>query len=255
VTHPPSTRRPALDAPAYAARATGASAKPLRTGPDWLLITAIAAVIAAIVRAMAFTPIEARQGAAQKIFYVHVPAAVIALWIACYLLAITSALYLWLKDDRLDRMAESTAEVGLVFLSVVLITGPIWGKPVWGTWWSWDARLTSTLFLWFVFVGYHVLRGAVPERGMRARYSAVLGVFTALLAPFIHLTVYLFRTLHPEPVVLKPSAPSLPSEMLLTLACAFGAFLLLFIALVRARYHYATERDELAALLDAGEDA
>jgi hypothetical protein len=106
--------------------------------------------------------------------------------------------------------------VALVFLSVVLLTGPVWGKPIWGTWWSWDARLTLTLFLWFVVVGYLVLRGAIDDRAQRARYSAVLGLLAVLLVPFIHLSVYMFRTLHPMPVVLKPERSGLPPEMKLT---------------------------------------
>jgi heme exporter protein C len=159
------------------------------------------------------------------------------------LVALASVLYLWLREDRLDRIAESSAEVGVVFTTVVLTTGPLWGKPVWGAYWTWDARLTLTLFLWFIYVAYLVMRGALDDRAMRARYSAVLGILGALLIPFIHLSVYLFRTLHPRPIVMKPSAPSLPSEMLTTLLLAFGAFTLLYIALLRARYRYAVTRD------------
>ena len=107
----------------------------------------------------------------------------------------------------MDRIAETLAETGIVFLSVVLGTGPFWGKTIWGTWWQWEARLTSTLFLWFVLVGYLVLRGAIDERETRARLSAIIGAMAGLLVPFIHLTVYMFNTLHPKPVVLKPEAP------------------------------------------------
>ena len=216
-----------------------------RRNPDLLLAAGALAVIGALVRAIWFTPIEAKQGAAQKIFYVHVPSAFIALYVAFGLLAVSSALYLWLRDVRLDRLAESTAEVGLVFISVTLVTGPLWGKPIWGTWWTWDARLTSTLFLWFLVLGYLLLRASHDDRATRARYSAVLGLLTAILIPFIHLTVYLFRTLHPRPIVLKPSAPSLPPEMLTTLLLSVAAFLLLFAGLLRARYRFATERDAL----------
>lgn len=211
-------------------------------GPDWLLIVAALAVLATLARAIWFTPPEALQGAAQKIFYVHAPSAWVA-FLAFGLTALAGLLYLWLRDLRLDRIAESSAEVGVVFTTVVLITGPLWGKPVWGTWWTWDARLTSTLFLWFIYLGYIVLRGAIEDRALRARYSAVLGALGALLIPFIHLSVYLFRTLHPRPIVLKPSAPSLPGNMLLTLLLAFGAFTLLYVSLLRARYRLAGLRD------------
>ena len=213
--------------------------------PDWLLALAVLAVAAALVRATAFTPVEALQGAAQKIFYVHVPSAFIGLYVAFPLVAIASGGFLWLRDARLDRVAESAAEVGVVYLTVVLTTGPLWGKPIWGAWWAWDARLTSTLFLWFLYVGYLILRGAVDDPQTRGRYSAVLGLLGLLLVPFIHLSVYLFRTLHPMPIVLKPGRPSLPPEMLLTFLISFSALLLLFVALVRARYRLAVDRDTL----------
>jgi len=208
------------------------------------MLLAIAGVAATYVRVMFFTPTEALQGAAQKIFYVHAPSAWVA-FLAFALVAVAGLLYLWLRDERLDRIAESSAEVGVVFTTVVLVSGPLWGRPVWGTWWTWDARLTLTLFLWFIYVGYLVLRGAVDDRAMRARYASVLGALGALLIPFIHLSVYLFRTLHPRPIVLKPDRPSLPGEMLTTLLIAFLAFTLLYVALLRARYRYATERDLL----------
>ena len=210
--------------------------------PTPLSLAAIAAVLVTFVRAIFFTPLEATQGPAQKILYVHAPAAWVA-FMAFGLVGLTSVLYLWLKEERLDRVAESSAEVGVVFTTVVLIPGPLWGKPIWGTYWTWDARLTLTLFLWFIYVAYIVLRGAIDDRAMRARYSAVLGILGALLVPFIHLSVYLFRTLHPQPILMKPSAPSLPTEMLITLLLAFGSFTLLYVALLRARYRYAVERD------------
>jgi heme exporter protein C len=213
----------------------------------WTSTAALIAVAAALVRAIFYTPLELKQGAAQKIFYLHVPAAWVA-FLAFALVAIASAMYLWIRDVRLDRFAESSAEVGVVFTTVVLVTGPLWAKPIWGTYWAWwDVRLVSTLFLWFIYVAYIVLRGAVESPTLRARYSAVLGILGALLIPFIHLSVYLFSTLHPLPIVAKASKPSLPGEMLLTLFVSLGAFTLLYIAFVRARYRYAEERDAMTA--------
>jgi heme exporter protein C len=187
------------------------------------------------VLALGYTPVEARQGLAQKIFYLHVPAAWCAL-LAFSLVGICGALYLWLQDPRLDRFAASSAEVGVAFGAVMLTTGPIWAKPIWGTWWTWDARLTLTLFLFFLFIGYLALRAALHDPGERARFSAVVGILGLLLVPFIHLSVYLFRTLHPQPIVLKPSAPSLPPAMLRTLLISFGVFTLLYVGLVTLRY-------------------
>ena len=210
---------------------------------SWLPTLAGLAVVGTVIRAAFFTPLEAKQGAAQKIFYIHVPAAWVA-FLAFGLVAIASGVFLWLRDPRLDRFAESSAEVGVVFTTVVLITGPMWAKPIWGTYWAWwDVRLVSTLFLWFIYVSYIVLRGAIDSPEMRARYSAVLGILGALLIPFIHLSVYLFATMHPMPIVGKPSAPSLPSEMLLTLFLSLISFTLLYFSFVQSRYHYAVERD------------
>ena len=200
--------------------------------------------------AIEHTPTEIRQGLAQKIFYMHAPAAWAAL-IAFSLVGIVSLLYLWLQDPRLDLFAASAVEVGLVFSMVMLTTGPIWGKPVWGTWWTWDPRLTLTLLLFLIFVGYLALRAALSDQSERARFSAVVGVLGLLLVPFIHLSVYLFRTLHPQPVVLKPSAPSLPPEMLRTLLVSALVFLVLYIGLVTIRYGLVLAEEEREEAHDA----
>jgi heme exporter protein C len=216
--------------------------KVLRTGR---LLTAVGLVLLAgvYVRALAFTPVERFQGPAQKIFYIHVPAAWCAM-LAMGLVGIAGILYLLLKDPRFDRFGEASAEVGTAFSLVMLTTGPIWAKPIWGTWWTWDARLTLTLFLFLLFLGYLLLRGAVLEPGLKARYSAVLGICGLVLLPFIHLSVYLFRTLHPQPIVLKPSAPSLPGDMLLTLLLSFAVFTLLYVGFVTQRYALALLREQ-----------
>lgn len=200
-----------------------------------LIILGLAAVASEFVRALMFTPEEARQGLAQKIFYVHVPAAWSAM-VAFGLVGVASALYLWLEDPRLDRFAASSAEVGVAFGTIMLTTGPIWAKPIWGTWWTWDMRLSMTLLLYLLFLGYLSLRSAIDDRNERARYSAVIGLMSLVLVPFIHITVYLFRTLHPQPIVLKPSAPSLPPEMLITLLWGVGAASLLYFGFVTLRY-------------------
>jgi heme exporter protein C len=213
---------------------------------DWLFAVAVLGVLGAFVRIAFFTPPEATQGAAQKIYYIHVPAALSA-YLALTVAAAMSIVYLWLHDERADRLAESASEVALLFTTVVLTTGPIWGKPVWGAWWTWDARLTLTLFLWFVTAAYLVLRGALDDPVVRARYSAVLAVLAALLIPFIHLSVYLFRTLHPMPIVLKPDRPSLPPEMLTTFLISVSAFLFFCVVLMRTRLRLALLRDAAAA--------
>jgi heme exporter protein C len=214
-------------------------------------LVAFLGLAAVYVLALGYTPVEARQGMAQKIFYLHVPAAWSAL-IAFSLVGLASALYLWLHDPRLDRFAAASAEVGVAFSAVMLTTGPIWAKPIWGTWWTWDARLTLTLFLFFLFIGYLALRASVHDPAERARFSAVVGILGMLLVPFIHLSVYLFRTLHPQPIVLKPSAPSLPPEMLRTLLVSMAVFTLLYIGLVTLRYGLGMAEDARDEATDAG---
>jgi heme exporter protein C len=227
-----------------------ASARTLVHRGAAVTLLALVALAGVYLLALEFTPLEARQGPAQKIFYLHVPAAWSAL-LAFSMVGLCGGLYLWLHDRRLDRFAASSAEVGVAFGVVMLTTGPIWAKPIWGTWWTWDARLTLTLFLFFLFVGYLALRAALHDPSERARFSAVVGVLGLLLVPFIHLSVYLFRTLHPQPVVLKPSAPSLPPEMLRTLLISTVVFLLLYIGLVTIRYGVALAEEEREGRLDA----
>ena len=216
-----------------------------------LTLLGLAALAAVYVMALRFTPTEVNQGLAQKIFYVHAPAAWGAL-MAFVLVGVASVLYLWLREPRLDLFAEASAEVGLAFSAVMLTTGPIWGKPVWGTWWAWDARLTLTLFLFLLFLGYLTLRNALRDPAERARLSAVLGMMALVLVPFVHLSVYLFRTLHPTPIVLKPSRPSLPPEMLRTLMLSLGAYTLLYVGFVTRRYGIGLRR---AAALEEPADA
>lgn len=209
-----------------------------------LIAVGLTALAGIYLLALRFTPVERFQGLPQKIFYVHVPAAWCAL-VAFSLVGIASGLYLWLRDPRLDRFAESTASVGLMFSVIMLTTGPLWGKPVWGTWWEWDARLTFTLILFFLFLGYRALRSALVDPAERARFSAVVGILGLVLVPFVHLTVYLFNTLHPKPIVLKPDSPSLPWEMLRTLLISLGVFTVLLLGYVTTRYGLARRAQEL----------
>jgi heme exporter protein C len=128
-----------------------AAASPLTRRGLLICVLGLLGLAGVYVLAIGYTPVEARQGLAQKIFYLHVPAAWSAL-LSFSLVGLSSALYLWLHDARLDRFAASSAEVGVAFSAVMLTTGPIWAKPIWGTWWTWDARLTLTLFLFFLFI-------------------------------------------------------------------------------------------------------
>jgi heme exporter protein C len=182
-----------------------------------------------------WVPTEARQGVVQRIFYLHVPSAWVA-FMAFGVVAMASAVYLWLGDERADMAALAAAEGGMVFTAIVLTSGPLWGKIAWGTYWTWEPRLTLTLLLGFIYLGYMMVRNATdsPERGKR--FAAVVGIVGAINIPLIHMSVYWFRSLHPDPVVLKPDGPTLDGDMLTTLMVGLLAFTLLFFGLMTLRY-------------------
>ena len=178
---------------------------------------------------------ERTMGVVQRIFYIHVPAAWVA-FLAFGIVALCSAMYLWLKDERLDMAAVSAAEGGMLFTTIVILTGPLWGRVAWGTWWTWEPRLTLTLLLWFIYLGYFLVRASTenPQRGKR--FAAVVGIVGVLNIPLIHLSVQFFRSLHPAPVVLRPEGPSLPGDMLATLFTGLGAFTFFFLSFFLFRY-------------------
>lgn len=182
-----------------------------------------------------FVPTEASMGIVQRIFYIHLPGAWVA-FLAFGIVALCSAIYLWLGDPRLDVAARSAAEGGLLFTTVVLTSGPLWGKLAWGTWWTWEPRLTLTLLLWFIYLGYFMVRNSTenPERGRR--FAAVVGIVGALNIPLIHVSVLWFRSLHPQPVVARVDGPSLHPDMLATVLAGLGAFTLVFMGLFLLRY-------------------
>lgn len=205
-----------------------------RTGTA-LTLLGLAGLIVVYWMSFFWVSTEVSQGVAQRIFYVHVPAA----W-TCFLAfgiaALLSGVYLWLRDERLDRAALCAAEGGMIFGTIMLTTGPLWGKIAWGTYWTWEPRLTFTLLLWFIFLGYFLVRRSTedPEKGKR--FAAVVALVGALDIPFIHLSVIWFRSLHPQPVVVKPEGPTLPGDMLTLLLTSLTAFTLLFFGLFFLRY-------------------
>jgi heme exporter protein C len=196
---------------------------------------AAATLVASFWMIFFYAPTEREMGIVQRIFYVHVPSAWVA-FLAFGIVALCSLGYLWLKDERLDAIAVAAAELGVIFTTIVLITGPLWGKIAWGAWWVWEPRLTLTLLLWFIYVGYFILRGATdsPERGKR--FGAILGVVGAVDIPLIHMSVQWFRSQHPKPVIMKPEGPSAAPEIVQTLLVSLLAFTLLFFSLLLARY-------------------
>jgi heme exporter protein C len=187
-------------------------------------------------------------GPIQKIFYVHVPSAWLA-YLSFAIVFVCSIAYLRTESRRWDLLAHSAAEVGVVFTSLVLITGPIWARPIWGTWWQWDARLTSTLVLWLVYVGYLLLRGLSTDPSRSGRLAAVVGIVGFINVPIVHYSVNWWRTLHPVgPTVADPLNNSgFEAPELVTFFVALGAFTLLFAWLLSIRVRLGRLADEVEA--------
>jgi len=203
---------------------------------------------AAIYMVFVYVPTDKVQGIVQRIFYFHVPLAIMT-FVAFTAVALASAVFLWRGSRAWDRVAHSSAEVGMLFCTLVLITGPIWAKPIWGTWWTWDARLTSTLILWLIYAAYLMLRSSAGAREQGARYAAILGIVGAVDIPIINRSVYWWRTIHPAVLVTREGGSGLTDpRMQATLGVCFLAFLLLFVWLVWVRNENARLRDEVEEL-------
>lgn len=189
---------------------------------------------AALYLVFVYVPTDEAQGIVQRIFYFHVPIAMMT-YCSVGTVALFSILYLWRGDRVYDRIAHAGGELAVLFCSLVLITGPIWARPIWGTWWTWDARLTATLILWLIYAAYLMLRSVAPGP-QGARYAAVLGIVGAFDVPIINRAVYWWRTIHPAVLVNRDGGTGLAdARMQLALAVSFVSFFLLFLLLLRLR--------------------
>lgn len=217
---------------------------------DAIGLTAGLVMATAIYLVFVYVPTDRVQGIVQRIFYFHVPLAIMT-FVAFGTVALGSILYLWKRTREWDRLAQCSAELGMLFCSLVLITGPIWAKPIWGTWWTWDARLTTTLILWLIYAGYLMLRSVTGPGEQGARYAAVLGIVGAFDIPIINRSVYWWRTIHPAVLIDKQGGSGLADgRMQLTLAVSFLAFALLFAWLLWVRYESARLQDGIDQLRD-----
>lgn len=194
-----------------------------------------------------YVPTEETMGAVQRIFYFHVPVAWIS-FLAFFIVFLCSILYLWKRTTKWDVIARSSAEIGALFTTLVLITGSIWAKPVWGVWWTWDTRLTSALVLWFIYIAYLMVRMFATEEQQGARFAAVIGIIGFMDVPIVFLAISLWRTQHPSPIIFEGGlAPS----MLLTLLVCLAAFTTLYVILLIEQVSLkndATELDRLRKL-------
>lgn len=188
----------------------------------------LALMVAALYMVFIYVPTDRDTGVVQRIFYLHVPLAWIG-FLAFFVVFVCSILYLTKRDIKWDMIASASAEVGVVFTSLVLITGSVWAKAAWGIWWAWDARLTATLVLWFTYVAYLLVRHYVTEDSQRARLSAVLGIVGFVDVPVVVLAVMLWRTQHPGTIIFEGG---LVPSMLFTLIVCIVAFTVLYFILV-----------------------
>jgi heme exporter protein C len=178
-----------------------------------------------------YAPVEKTMGVIQKIFYIHVPSAFLA-YLAFFITFIASIIYLYRKDPKWDTVAHCAVETGVIFCTIVLITGPIWARPIWNVWWTWDPRLTTTLILWFTYVAYLMLRRSVKEN-RRANLAAVFGIIGFINVPITFFSIRLWRTIHP--VVITSQGLNMSGPMKFSLIITFVAFCFLFFALLISR--------------------
>lgn len=204
----------------------------------WAVLPPVVGVsmFALLVGAVLAAPREVVEGEVQRIFYIHVPSA-IAAYLAFSITFVASAVLLWRRDLRWDAVARSSAMVGVLFTGFTLATGMIWGKPIWGVWWTWDARLTSTLILFLLYGGYLLARQLADETDEQAaRFAAVFAIVAFIDIPIINMSVRWWRTLHPQPIVFDPfGEQALPGSMLLVLAIGMVAIAALAVWLIVLR--------------------
>ncbi len=192
-------------------------------------------------------PDERTMGVIQRIFYFHMPSAITA-FVSFFICFLANLLYVFRREQRWDWLGVSAAETGLAFISVVLVTGPIWAHPVWGIWWTWDARLTLTFVLWLLYISYLLLRSMVEEVDRRALLSALFGIFAFLDVPLVYFSIRWWRTQHPQPVLLGGQGSGLDPTMKQVLLLSFLALLSLMVLLMRHRYKLEAMRAEVEAL-------
>jgi heme exporter protein C len=188
---------------------------------------ALLTMLVGLYLALVYAPADMLMGDVQRIMYVHVPTAWVA-FLAFFVVFGSSLVYLWKRLSEADRLAYASAEIGTLFTALTLIAGSIWGKPTWGVWWTWDARLTTTAILFVIYVGYLMLRSFVEEPDRRARLAALVGIVGFIDVPITYLSVLWFRTLH-QPPSIQRGGVSMPETMLFTLLFNVGAFTLVYL--------------------------
>ena len=200
-----------------------------------LLILSVLMMLVATYMIFVWVPTEQNLGVSQRIFYIHVPLAWIGM-VSIVLVGGASLVHLSTKDDKWDAIAYSAAEIGVVFATLILITGAIWAKPVWGVWWTWDPKLTTTLILWFIYVSYLMVRAYADEGSQVRRYASVVALIGVIDAPLIYLASVWWRTAHPDLNIGPLADQSLDSRMMVTFLVSLLGFTIFYLCLLFERY-------------------
>jgi heme exporter protein C len=213
----------------------------------WTLALAAVATLMVVDLYLIFmwAPTERVMGHVQRVMYFHVPIAWVA-FLSFFIVFLASIAYLWKRDPKWDALAYSAAEIGVVFATLILITGTIWMRPVWGVWWTWEPKLTTSVILWVIYVVYLMLRGYAPNRSRGATFAAVLGIVGFIDVPIVYFAAEWWRSVHPSSVVGPLSEPgNLDSDMRVVLMFSAVTFTALFALLVRERVSMRRSEDTL----------
>ena len=216
-----------------------------------LLLLSGVSMVGVLYLVFLYAPTDRNLGLSQRIFYFHVSMAWVG-FLAFFWVLVGSVGYLWKRSQRMDRLAYSSAEIGVVFTTLMLITGVLWAKPSWGVWWTWDPKLTTSLILWLIYVAYLMLRAYSPRGDQGARFAAVLGIIGFIDVPIIYLSVVWWRTVHPNVVGTAATGSLEPSMRMVLMACTV-AFTLLFAYLLMDRQALRRSEEEFEAIRSIAE--
>ncbi|MFZ5641346.1 MAG: cytochrome c biogenesis protein [Bacillota bacterium] len=207
----------------------------------WVTFAVMAAAVYLI---FMWVPNEKIQGPVSKIIYFHVASAWLGFF-AFFVVMVAGIAYLKTKDPKWDVLSYASAEIGVLFTTIVLLTGPIWGRASWNAWWTWDHRLTTTLVLWFIYVAYLMIRASVDEEEKRARYAAIFGIIGFIDVPVVWMSIRWWRTIHPT--IVSGEGFAMAPSMVKTLLVSIAAFTLLYFYLLQKGMFVQRVKSEVAA--------
>ena len=210
-----------------------------------LVVLTFIGMAASLYAAFVYAPTEPKMGHIQRIFYIHMGTVWVAT-VAFIIVFVSSIMYLWKESRKWDILAYCSAEIGVVFLTITILTGSIWAKPIWGTWWTWDPQLTTTFILWILYIVYLVLRSSAGSDTKKAKFAAVFGIIAFIDLPLVYISVRVMRGI--SPVVFGPGGGGITPEMLYALLINLATCSLLFILLLLERMDLERMGDRLAGL-------